>query len=170
LLNEFKRIVVDDLRVGLPPLRSISHQIDLILGSSIPNKAPCQMTLAESEEVIRQVQELLDRALIQDSLSPYVVLTILTPKKGGEWRLCTDSWAIKNITITYMFPLPRMNDLMECLSGAKHFSKIDLKTRYYHIRIREGDEWKTMFKKKDGLFEWLVMPFELSLQTIHETY
>jgi hypothetical protein len=118
------------------------------------------MTLAESEKVIRKVQELLDRALIRESLSPCVVPTILTPKNGGEWIMCTDSWAINKITIKYMFPIPRMDDLMECLSGAKHFSKIDLKSRYYHIRISEGNKWKTTFKTKDGLFDWLVMPFE----------
>jgi hypothetical protein len=85
LLNEFKDIVGDDLPSGLPPLRSISHKIDLIPGSSLPNKYPYLMTPIESEEVNRQVQKMLDRGKIQDSLSPYVVPTLLTPKKGGEW-------------------------------------------------------------------------------------
>ena len=118
LLKEYVDIVLDDLLNELRPIRSISHHMDLIPGASLPNKVVYRMTPTENAEISRQVQELLNKGLVRESLSPCAVPTVLSPKKGGEWRMCTNSKAINKIIVRYRFPLTRMDDLMDCLSGA----------------------------------------------------
>jgi hypothetical protein len=162
LLEEFADIVVDELPRSLPPIRTVSHHIDLIPGASFPNKGVYILTPQENEEVKRQVQDLMDKGLVRESLIPCVVSIVLSPKKDGGWRMCTDSREINKITIRYRFPLPRIDDLMDFLTRAIFFSKIDLKSGYHKIRMREGDEWKTTFKMNEGLYEWLVMFFGLT--------
>ena len=117
LLSEYGDAISNNVPEGLPPVRQISHQIDLIPGASFPNKASHRMTPTETKELNRQVQELLRKGLIQESLSPCAIPTVLAPKKDGEWRMCTDSQEINKIIIKYRFPLPRMDDLMDFLSG-----------------------------------------------------
>jgi len=137
MLNEFIDIVVDEFLNKFPPIRSINHHIDLIPGASLPNKATYRMTPRENEEIKNQVHELLDKGLIQESLSPCVVPTVLTPKKNVRWRMCTNPREINKITIRYTFPLPHIDDLLDCLSGATYFSKIDLKSGYHRSESKK---------------------------------
>ena len=119
LLEECKNIIVDDFPNALPPVRSISHHIDLIPGASLPNKTAYRLTPQENEEIKQQVQELLEKGLVKEILSPSAVSTILSPKKDGGWRMCADSRVINKITIRYIFPLPIIDDMMGCLNGSK---------------------------------------------------
>jgi hypothetical protein len=162
LLQEFKDIFPAEIPPGLPPLRGIEHQFDLILGASLPNRAAYRTNAEETKEIQWQVLELLDNGYVHESLSPCDIPVILVHKKNGTCRMCVDCWAINNITIRYRFSIPRLDDMLDELSGSTIFTKIDLWSGYHQIRMKLGDEWKTAFKTMFGLYEWLVMPFGLT--------
>jgi len=166
LLREFDGVFSKERLIGVPPSRGILHQIDLVLEASLPN-IPAYITNPEhTKNIESQVQELLEKGWVQKIISPCVVPVLLVPGKDGKWRMCCDCRAINNIIIKYRHPIPRLDDMLDELHRSIVFSKIDIKSDYHQIRIKE-DEWETVFKTKFGLYEWLVMPLVLLMHLAH---
>ena len=162
LLDEFNDVFGEKLSTGLPPSRAVDHRIELIPGSEPPNKAPYRLSPKEMDELKKQLTQLLDTGAIRPSTSPYAAPVLFVHKKDGTMRMCIDYRALNKITIKNRFPLPRIDELLNCLHGAKVFSKIDLKSAYHQIRIAEQDVPKTAFRTRYGHYEYLVMPFGLT--------
>ena len=121
-----------------------------------------RMAPAELKELKTQLQELVDRGFIRPSISPWGAPVLFVKKKDGTWRLCIDYMQLNKVTIHNKYPLPRIDDLFDQLQGAIVFSKIDLRSGYHQLRIRESDIPKTAFRTRYGHYEFLVMSFELT--------
>ncbi|GJR61617.1 putative reverse transcriptase domain, zinc finger, CCHC-type, aspartic peptidase domain protein [Tanacetum coccineum] len=162
LLNEFKDVFPEEIPAGLPVIREIQHCIDFLPGAIYQITLLDRMNPKRISEFSLLTETIRTRAYFVKGMSPCAVPALLVPKPGGTFRMCIDSRAVNKITIKYHFPIPRFDDLLDHLHGASVFSKIDLRSGYHQIRMRPGDEWKTAFKTRDGLYEWMVMPFGLS--------
>jgi len=147
---------------GLPPDREIEFAIELVPGTAPISKAPYRMAPAELAELKQQLQELLDKGLIQPSVSPWGAPVLFVRKKDGSLRLCIDYRELNRVTVKNKYPLPRIDDLFDQLAGAAVFSKIDLRSGYHQLKIKKEDVPKTAFRTRYGHYEFLVLPFGLT--------
>ena len=154
LLEEFKDVFPDDLP-GMPPPRSLDHGIDLYPGTEPYSRAPYRFNIEELKELKLQLDDLLKKGLIRPSVSPWGSPVLFQKKKDGTYRLCIDYRGLNKQTIKNKYPLPHIDELLSQLSGAKVFSKIDLRSGYHQIRIKEEDIPKTAFRTRYGHYEFL---------------
>ena len=161
LLQEYKDVFPDELPNALPISRNVDHKIELIPGAVPPVRPVFRLNVQELQELKKQLNELLEKGYIRPSKSPYGSPVLFVRKKDGSFRMCIDYRALNNITIRNSYPLPRIDDLLDQLKGAKYFTTLDLRSGYYQIRVHENDIEKTAFRTRYGHFEFLVMPFGL---------
>nr|ABA95022.1 retrotransposon protein, putative, Ty3-gypsy subclass [Oryza sativa Japonica Group] len=161
IVREYSDVFPDDLP-GMPPKRDIEFRIDLVPGTTPIHKRPYRMAANELAEVKRQVDDLLQKGYIRPSSSPWGAPVIFVEKKDHTQRMCVDYRALNDVTIKNKYPLPRIDDLFDQLKGATVFSKIDLRSGYHQLRIKEEDIPKTAFTTRYGLFECTVMSFGLT--------
>ncbi|KAL0556276.1 hypothetical protein IC582_004788 [Cucumis melo] len=147
---------------GLPPHREVEFAIELEPGTVPISRAPYRMAPAELKELKVQLQELLDKGFIRPSVSPWGAPVLLVKKKDGSMRLCIDYRELNKVTVKNRYPLPRIDDLFDQLQGATVFSKIDLRSGYHQLRIKDGDVPKTAFRSRYGHYEFIVMSFGLT--------
>ena len=154
MVREFTDVFPEELP-GLPPDREVSFEIDLIPGSAPVSKAPYRKAPAELKELQVQLQELLDKGFIRPSHSPWGAPVLFVKKKDGSLRMCIDYRELNKLTIKNKYPLPKIDDLFDQLKGAANFSKIDLRSGYHQLKIKDSDVPKTAFRTRYGHFEFI---------------
>ena len=158
---EYVDVFPDELP-RLPPQRVVDFCIELHPGTSPISMTPHRMAPIELQEHRVQLQELLDKGFIRPSTSPWGAPVLFAKKKDKTLRLCIDYQQLNRVTIKNRYPLPRIDDLFDQLRGARVYSKIDLRTGYHQLRVRDTDIPKTAFRTRYGHFEFTVMPFRLT--------
>ena len=155
---------------GMPPERAIEFKIELQPGTAPISKAPYKMSREELAELKIQLKDLLDKGFIRPSSSPWGCSALFVSKKDKSLRLCVDYRPLNAVTIKNKYPLPRIDILFDQLAGARVFSKIDLRSGYHQIKVRDEDIPKTAFSTRYGLYEYLVMSFGLTNAPAHFMY
>jgi hypothetical protein len=161
IICEYPEVFPDDLP-GMPQDRDIEFVIELQPGTAPISKRPYRIPSNELAELKIQLQDLLDKGYIHPSASPWGCPALFVKKKDNSLRLCADYRPLNAVTIKNKYPLPRIDILFDQLAGARVFSKIDLRSGYYQIKIKSSDIPKTTFSTRYGLYEYLVMSFGLT--------
>ena len=161
IVREFLVVFPDDIS-GLPPDRAIEFVIELILGTEPISIPPYRMAPTELKELKTQLEELLSKGFIRPSTSLWGAPVFFVKKKDGSLQLCIDYRQLNRATICNQYPLPRKDELFDQLHGSWVYSKIDLRSGYHQLRVRENDVSKTAFRMRYGHYEFLVMPFRLT--------
>lgn len=147
---------------GKPQDRAITHRIDLVDETKPPPKFRLyRMSEPELAEVRRQLDEMVAKGWIRPSVSPYGHPILFARKKDGGLRMCVDYRSLNKNTRLDRYPIPRVDDILDRMAGARYFSKIDLASGYHQVAIEPGHEHRTAFASRWGLFEFTVMPFGL---------
>ncbi|GJS39326.1 reverse transcriptase domain-containing protein [Tanacetum coccineum] len=160
-VRDFPEVFPEDLP-GLPPTRQVEFQIDLVPGAAPVARAPYRLAPSELQELSTQLQELSDKGFIRPSSSPWGAPVLFVKKKDGSFRMCIDYRELNKLTMKNRYPLPRIDDLFDQLQGSRVYSKIDLRSGYHQLRVREEDIPKTAFRTRYGHYEFQVMPFGLT--------
>ena len=160
-LDNFKDIFPEELN-ELPPMREVDHAIELVADVALIAKSPYRHSLAQSVELENQINDLLNKGYIRPSKSPWGDPVLFTKKKDGSFRLCVDYRGLNKLTIKNKFPLPRVDNIFDHLYGSKIFSKIDMRSGYHQIRIKESDIPKIGFRSRLGHYDYVVLPFGLT--------
>ncbi|GJS66577.1 putative reverse transcriptase domain-containing protein [Tanacetum coccineum] len=161
IVRDFPEVFPEDLS-GLPPTRQVEFQIDLMPGAAPVARAPYRLAPSEMKELSEQLQELSDKGFIRPSSSPWGAPVLFVKKKDGSFRMCIDYRELNKLTVKNRYPLPRIDDLFDQLQGSSVYSKIDLRSGYHQLRVREEDIPKTAFRTRYGHYEFQVMPFGLT--------
>ncbi|GJR71311.1 putative reverse transcriptase domain-containing protein [Tanacetum coccineum] len=147
---------------GLPPIRQVEFQIDLVPGAALVARAPYRLAPSEMEELSTQLQELSDKGFIRPSSSTWGAPILFVKKKEGSFRMCIDYRELNKLTVKNRYPLSRIKNLFDQLQGSSVYSKIDLRSGYHQLRVRDEDIPKTAFRTHYGHYEFQVIPFGLT--------
>jgi hypothetical protein len=162
LLKEYEDVFKLELPRGLPPERNVGHSILVEPGAPPPFRPTYRLSPVEQEEVKSKLTNLLEKGLVELSTSPYGAPILFVGKKDGSLRMVQDYCYLNKITIKNRYPLPRIDDLLDSISGMKYFTSLDLTSSYYQIRITEEDVPKTAFRTPFGLYQFKVLTFGLT--------